>query len=256
MITSSQNSRIQQVRTLLGRSKERRQSGALVIEGVRLLEEALAAGWRFRFALYSQALSERGWELLQSLSDAGVETDEVTEQLLTSTSDTKNPQGLLAVLELKALPVPKQTNFVLILDEIRDPGNLGSLLRSAAAAGVQAVFLTLGSADAYAPKVVRAGMGAHFRLPIHTLDWNEIRNKLQGLKFVLTEMDAPLACWNTDLRQGLAIIIGGEADGASAAAHQVCDERIHIPMAAGTESLNAAAAGAIIMFEVKRQRDL
>jgi len=256
MITSSQNSRIQQVRTLLGRSKERRQSGALVVEGVRLLEEALAAGWRFRFALYSQALSERGWELLQSLSDAGVETDEVTEQLLTSTSDTKNPQGLLAVLELKALPVPKQTNFVLILDEIRDPGNLGSLLRSAAAAGVQAVFLTLGSADAYAPKVVRAGMGAHFRLPIHTLDWNEIRNKLQGLKFVLTEMDAPLACWNTDLRQGLAIIIGGEADGASAAAHQVCDERIHIPMAAGTESLNAAAAGAIIMFEVKRQRDL
>jgi len=256
MITSSQNSRIQQVRTLLGRSKERRQSGALVVEGVRLLEEALAAGWRFRFALYSQALSERGWELLQSLSDAGVETDEVTEQLLTSTSDTKNPQGLLAVLELKALPVPKQTNFVLILDEIRDPGNLGSLLRSAAAAGVQAVFLTLGSADAYAPKVVRAGMGAHFRLPIHTLDWNEIRNKLQGLKFVLTEMDAPLSCWNADLRQGLAIIIGGEAEGASAAAHQVCDERIHIPMAAGTESLNAAAAGAIIMFEVKRQRDL
>jgi TrmH family RNA methyltransferase len=255
MITSSQNSRIQLVRSLLGRSKERRQRAALVVEGVRLLEEALAAGWRFRFALYSQALSERGWELLQRLSEAGVETDEVTEQLLTSTSDTKSPQGLLAVLELQGLPVPKQTNFVMILDEIRDPGNLGSLLRSAAAAGVQAVFLTSGSADAFAPKVVRAGMGAHFRLPIHTLDWDEIRAQLQGLKFVLTEMEAPLACWQADLRQGLAIIIGGEAEGVSTAARQICDERIHIPMAAGTESLNAAAAGAVILFEVKRQRD-
>jgi TrmH family RNA methyltransferase len=255
MITSSQNSRIQQVRSLLGRSKERHQSATLVVEGVRLLEEALAAGWSFRFALYSQALSERGWELLQRLSEAGVETDEVTEQLLTSTSDTKNPQGLLAVLELQALPVPKRANFVLILDEIRDPGNVGSLLRSAAAAGVQAVFLTPGSADAFAPKVVRAGMGAHFRLPIHTLGWDEIREQLPALKFVVTEMDAPLTCWQADLRQGLAIIIGGEAEGASASARQVCDERIHVPMAAGTESLNAAAAGAIILFEVKRQRD-
>jgi TrmH family RNA methyltransferase len=255
MITSSQNSRIQMVRSLLGRSKERRQSGTLVVEGVRLLEEALAAGWKFRFALYSQALSERGWELLQRLSEAGVETDEVTEQLLTSTSDTKSPQGLLAVLELQALPIPKQTNFALILDEIRDPGNVGNLLRSAAAAGAQAVFLTPGSADAFAPKVVRAGMGAHFRLPIHTMDWQEIREQLQGLKFVLTEMDAPLACWQADLRQGLAIIIGGEAEGASAAARQMCDESIHIPMAAGTESLNAAAAGAVILFEVRRQRD-
>lgn len=243
------------MRSLLGRSKERRQNGALVVEGVRLLEEALAAGWRFRFAFYSQAMSERGWTLLQHLSEAGVETEEVTEQLLTSTSDTKSTQGLLAVLELQVLPIPKQTNFALILDEIRDPGNMGSLLRSAAAAGVQAVFLTPGSADAFAPKVVRAGMGAHFRLPIHTLDWDEIRERLQGLKFVLTEMEAPLACWQADLRQGLAIIIGGEAEGASAAARQMCDEHIHIPMAAGTESLNAAAAGAVILFEVKRQRD-
>lgn len=255
MITSSQNSKIQLVRSLLGRSKERRQNAALVVEGVRLLEEALAAGWRFRFALYSQALSERGWVLLQRLSETGVETEEVAEGLLTSTSDTKSPQGLLAVLELQALPVPQQIDFALILDEIRDPGNVGNLLRSAAAAGAQAVFLTPGSADAFSPKVIRAGMGAHFRLPIHTLEWDEIRAQLPGLKFVLTGMDAPLSCWQADLRQGLAIIIGGEAEGASEAARRICDERIHIPMAAGTESLNAAAAGAIVLFEVKRQRD-
>jgi TrmH family RNA methyltransferase len=255
MITSTQNSKIQLVRSLLGRSKERRQNAALVVEGVRLLEEALAAGWKFRFALYSQALSERGWALLERLSEAEVESEEVAEQLLTSISDTKSPQGLLAVLELQVLPIPKQPDFTLIMDEIRDPGNLGNLLRSAAAAGVQAVWLTPGSADAFAPKVVRAGMGAHFRLPIHTLDWKDIREQLQGLKFVLTEMEAPLTCWQADLRKGLAIIIGGEAEGASPAAREFCDERIHIPMAAGSESLNAAAAGAIVLFEVKRQRD-
>lgn len=255
MITSAQNSRIQLVRSLLGRSKERRQSGAFVVEGVRLLEEALAAGWTFRFALYSHALSARGQGLLQHLSEAGVDSEEVAEQLLTSTSGTENPQGLLAVLESKSLPIPEQLDFTLILDEIRDPGNLGSLLRSAAAAGVQAVFLTPGSADAFAPKVVRSGMGAHFRLPIHLLEWEAICDRLQGLKFVLAEMEAPLACWQADFRSELALIIGGEAEGASLAARQFCSERVHIPMAAGTESLNAAAAGAILLFEVKRQRD-
>ena len=243
------------VRSLLGRSRERRQSGAMVVEGVRLLEEALAADWKFQFALYSQVLSERGWKLLHHLKEKGVEIEEVSEQLLTSTSDTKNPQGLLAVLEQKRLPIPMQPTFALILDEIRDPGNVGSLLRSAAAAGVQLVILTPGSADPFSPKVVRAGMGAHFRLPIHTMGWDEVHSQLPELKFVLTEMEAPLPCWQADLRQAVAIIIGGEAEGASAAARQVCEERIHIPMVAGTESLNAAAAGAIILFEVKRQRD-
>lgn len=243
------------VRSLLGRSRERRQSGAMVVEGVRLLEEALAADWKFQFALYSQVLSERGWTLLHHLKEKGVEIEEVSEQLLTSTSDTKNPQGLLAVLEQKRLPIPMRPTFALILDEIRDPGNVGSLLRSASAAGVQAVILTPGSADPFSPKVVRAGMGAHFRLPIQNMSWDEILSQLPDLKFVLTEMEAPLPCWQADLRQAVAIIIGGEAEGASAAARHICTERIHIPMAAGSESLNAAAAGAIILFEVKRQRD-
>lgn len=255
MITSAQNSKIQLVRALLGRSKERRERGALVVEGVRLLEEALAANWTFRFALYSQALNERGWTLLQQLSLAGVETEEVTEQLLTASTDTKSPQGLLAVLEMRSLPLPKEINFALILDEMRDPGNLGSLLRSAAAAGVQAVFLTPGSADAFAPKVVRAGMGAHFRIPIHGMGWEDIPLHLKGLKFVLAEMEGTRTCWQADLRPGLAMIIGGEAEGASPDAGHICDESVRIPMAAGTESLNAAAAGAILLFEVKRQRE-
>jgi TrmH family RNA methyltransferase len=255
MITSAQNARIQLVRSLLGRSKERREANALVVEGVRLLEEAHAAGWTFRFALYSQALSERGLVLLAKLKEDGVEVDEAAENLLDSTSSTKTSQGLLAVLEKQTLPLPNNPELVLILDGIRDPGNLGSLLRSAAAAGVQTVILTPGSADPFAPKVMRAGMGAHFRLPIQQMDWDAIQSSLSDFQFVLAEMDALVSCWQLDLHGRLAIIIGGEVEGAGQDALQVNPIRVCIPMQAGTESLNAAAAGAILLFEARRQRE-
>jgi TrmH family RNA methyltransferase len=256
MITSTHNPRIQLVRSLLGRPKERRQSGAFVVEGVRLLEEALAAGWSFQFTLYSSCLSLRGQTLLDELRQAGVEIEEVADPVLTSTAGTENPQGILAVVDRQTLPLPEQLDFILILDAIRDPGNLGSLLRSAAAAGVQAVFLTPGSADAFAPKVVRAGMGAHFHLPILSQDWDSLSKNLAGLKLILAGAESPLSCWQADLRGKLALIIGGEAEGASPEAARSCHEQVYIPMAGSTESLNAAAAGAILMFEVKRQREI
>jgi TrmH family RNA methyltransferase len=254
VITSAQNSKIQLVRALIRRSKERRQESAFVIEGVRLVEEALSAGWRFRNVLYTSGLSERGRAVLKVLTRSGVEVEETADHLLASSSDTETPQGLLAVIEHQSLVVPKKLDLVLVLDELRDPGNLGSLLRSAAAADAQAVFLTPGCADAFSPKVLRAGMGAHFRLPIEVLDWESIHARLADLELVLAEMKSPLSFWQADLRRGLALVIGGEAEGASQAAELYCTQRVHIPMAAGSESLNAAAAGAILLFEIKRQR--
>ena len=111
-------------------------------------------------------------------------------------------------------PIPQISSSSPI--KIRDPGNLGTLLRTAAAAGVQAVLLPPETTDAFAPKVVRSGMGAHFRLPIHSMSWDEINQvvKLAGLQVFLADMDGQ-SCWETDLRQPLALIIGGEADGAS-----------------------------------------
>lgn len=255
MITSVQNPRIQLIRSLLGRSKDRRQEAAFVIEGVRLVEEALAAGWTFRFALFSQSLGERGRAVLKELTRVGVELEETADHLLASSAGTETPQGLVAVLEHQDLPVPQELDLVLVLDQIRDPGNLGSLLRSAAAAGVQAVFLTPGSADAFAPKIVRSGMGAHFRLPIRVMDWESLCERLAGLKLILAEMTAPLSCWEANLRSGLALIIGGEAEGVSQSARMIASQQVHIPMAKGCESLNAAAAGAILLFEIKRQRE-
>lgn len=255
MITSSQNAKIKLVRALNGRSKERRQTGAFLAEGIRLVEEAFAADWPFRFALFSNDLGERGIFLRQKLEEKGVEIEEVESRLLGSSTETETSQGILAVLDENQLPLPASPDFVLIPDSIRDPGNLGTLLRSADAAGVQAALLPPETADAFAPKVVRAGMGAHFRLPIHTLSWHEIENlctsaNLQGF---LADMDGE-SCWEADLRAPLALIVGGEARGASPAARKLFDKRVGIPMAGTTESLNAAIAGSVLMFEVKRQR--
>jgi len=253
VITSSQNPKIKLVRALLGRAKERRQASAFVIEGMRLIEEAETRDWRFRFALYDRSLNVRGSSLVEHLLARGIEVDEISEPLMKSLSDTETPQGILAVLELAQLPVSDSPDFVLIPDQIRDPGNLGTLLRTAAAAGVQAVFLPPETTDAFAPKVVRSGMGAHFRLPIQSMKWEKIRRETKDLQVYLADMDGT-SCWETDLRQPLALIVGSEAEGASEEARQLASQRISIPMAGHVESLNAGVAGSVLMFEVVRQR--
>jgi TrmH family RNA methyltransferase len=253
MISSPQNPKIKLARSLLGRARERREAGAFLAEGVRLLEEALAAGWPFRFVLHAGEPGERGRALLDRLGERGVEVEEAAPALLESLSDTETSQGLLAVLEESELPVPEPLDFVLILDAIRDPGNLGTLLRSADAAGVQAVLLSPGTVDAFAPKVVRAGMGAHFRLPVLARDWDQIRRQVIGLEVCLADMHgAP--CWHADLKGPLALIVGGEAQGAGEPARALAGRLVGVPMLGQTESLNAAVAGSVLMFEVLRQR--
>jgi TrmH family RNA methyltransferase len=255
MITSAHNPKLKLVRALLGRPRERRQAGAFVAEGVRLVEEAAAGGWPFRFVLYTAEVSERGADLVENLLARNVDCEAVDARLLQSLSDTGNTQGILAVLDSFQLPLPPRLDFVLIPDQIRDPGNLGTLLRSAAAAGAQAAFIPPETTDPFAPKVVRAGMGAHFRLPIRMLTWEEIRRigEAAGLRVWLADMDG-CSCWEADLQTPLALIVGGEAEGASQQASQWAGGRICIPMPGGVESLNAGAAGAVLMFEVVRQR--
>jgi len=253
MITSSQNPKIKLVRALIGHAKERREAGAFVVEGVRLIEEADAGDWRFRFALYDGSLNARGSSLVEHLLAREIEVEEVSERLMKSLSDTETPQGILAVLELNQLPLPASPDFVLIPDRIRDPGNLGTLLRTAAAAGVQAVFLPTETTDAFSPKVVRAGMGAHFSLPIQSMKWEKIRREIEGLQVYLADMDGT-SCWETDLFEPLALIIGSEAEGASEEARELATQKISIPMSGDMESLNAGVAGSVLMFEVMRQR--
>ena len=255
MISSSQNSKIKLVRALAGRPKERREAGAFLAEGVRLVEDAFAANWPFRFVLFSDELSERGNVLVKKLEEKKIEVEKVESSLLQSLSETETSQGIIAVLEFNNLPIPESPNFILIPDSIRDPGNLGTLLRSADAAGAQAVLIPAETTDAFAPKVVRAGMGAHFRLPIQNMSWEDIQrvSKSAKLKTFIADMDGQ-SCWEIDFKSPLALIVGGEAEGASEQAKKLANSFVKIPMAGKTESLNAAVAGSVLMFEVMRQR--
>lgn len=259
MITSPQNPKIRQIHGLLTQRKAREEEGIFVIEGVRLCEEASAAGVSPQLVLHSADLSARGRQLLERFTIQGIEIEEVPAALLASISDTETSQGILAVVPLQGLLNPKERTFTVIADEIRDPGNLGTLIRSAAAAGVDEFFVTPGTADPYAPKAVRAGMGAHFHLPIRARSWAHITADLgaSGMgkphSILLADMvGEPM--WDVDLTQSLALIIGGEAEGASEPARQAATGRVSIPMAGKTESLNAAIAGSILLFEVLRQR--
>jgi len=258
MITSVHNPKVQWVRRLQSKSKERRAEGAFVVEGVRLLEEGLNSRWQVNYIFYTDDLGERGMNIVRAFQDRDTKVEVVSENVMRAVSDTQNPQGILAVFEMHSIPLPERLNFMLILDQIREPGNLGTILRSAAVAGVQAVFLSSGTADPFSPKVLRAGMGAHFTLPVHLANWNEIESQIKHSKLhpYLASVDGGKVYYQADFRHPLALIIGGEADGASDTAYKASDSLIHIPRYGEVESLNASVAAGILLFEIARQREI
>ncbi len=256
MIISDRNPTIQWIRRLNARSRERREAGAFVVEGVRLVEEALLASWPTRLVLHTAGLDPRGQAVMEGFAARGVPVEAVSDQVMRHASDTQTPQGLLAVLEMQPLPLPEKPGFIFIPDGVRDPGNLGSMLRSAAAAGVDLVYLPEGTVDVFSPKVVRAGMGAHFRLPLFNGSWGEISEMLErsATAVFLAAAGQGIPYTQVDFRTPLALVVGGEAAGAGEQALAIAHQQVHIPMPGGVESLNAAAAAAVLMFEVVRKR--
>ncbi len=254
MLTSTKNPRIQRIRKLQSNARTRREEAAFVVEGVRLVEEALTAGLQPELVLFTEDVKDRGQETLDGFRAMGVELLAVAPHVMQAASDTQTPQGILAVLPFPEWEFPIEPSFLLILDGIRDPGNLGTLLRTALAAGVDAVILPPGGSDAFSPKVVRAGMGAHFRLPILTRHWEAFEPQLVGLDVFLADSAGGQPHSEAGFQSPLALIIGGEAAGAGGQAAQLATHQVHIPMPGKIESLNAAIAGAILMFEVVRQR--
>jgi TrmH family RNA methyltransferase len=256
MITSTSNPTIQRIKALQSQSRQRREEQAFVVEGVRLVEEALQAGWQAQQLLYSGEPGQRTQGILVGFKAQGCPVVQVSENVMGSASDTQTPQGLLAVLTMKELVSPTELTFALIADSIRDPGNLGTILRTAAAAGAQLVWVPPATVDPYAPKVLRSAMGAHFRLPVQSCTWEQIFSlaQMHHLKMFLAESAYGEVYHRCDFRQPLALIVGGEAEGSSDQARRLAPTPVHIPMMTDTESLNAAVAAGIILFEVARQR--
>ncbi|MDH7487619.1 MAG: RNA methyltransferase [Anaerolineae bacterium] len=256
MITSPANEKVKYARALRQR-RQRAREGRFLIEGVRLLEEAMRAGCipALLFFQPEQAEDPRAQALLARARAAGTPCYAVSEPVLRSLSETVTPQPLVAVVPQPRPQLPALASLVLVVDRLRDPGNLGTILRTAAAAGVDAVLLGPGTVDVYSPKVVRAGMGAHFRLPLAVgVKWPQIAERLHGLNVWLADARGEQVYDAVDWRKPAALIIGGEAAGASDEAAALAQGRLRIPMHGDTESLNAAVAAAVILFEAARQR--
>lgn len=255
MITSSSNQRIKDARKLLIR-KGRHTAGLMLVEGVRLLTDAWHSGVRPETVFYAPDLltSPDGVQLRTELEAADCLILPCTAAVFATLSETTTPQGIAAVLPLPHLPWPAQPTLLLILDGVSDPGNAGTLLRSAEAAGCDGVIFAPGAVDPFNDKVVRAGMSAHFRLPLRVCaTWSAVDALLpRGSACYLADAHAMQDYAAVDWRASSTLVVSNEAHGASLDA-RARSTAIAIPMRGG-ESLNAAVAGSVILFEAARQR--
>lgn len=260
MITSYKNPKIKIVRDLLEAKKNRESAGLMVLEGVRLAEEALDKAIGIQMCFFSESLSERGKKLLEQVAQATDQVEELPQDVMDRLSDTQHAQGILLVCTIPDLPFPPSPALIIALDRINDPGNLGTILRSAAALNADGILLTPGTTDPYSPKALRAAMGAQLQLPIRWQTAEEIKatctSAKEPLSLTASLMDCPQACWETDLTGPLCLVIGNEANGISDELQGLADACVRIPIAEDTESFNAAIAAAILMYEIKRQRTM
>lgn len=243
----------------LQQRKGRKRRGLAIAEGIRLVEEALAAGVTLRGALVAPGLTDtpRGAALLADLAAHAVPLEEIPARDFAAVAGTETPQGVLAVVEPPAWTleglVPARGAPVLVLDAVQDPGNVGTLLRAAFALGAAGAILLKGTADPNNPKVVRAAMGATFRLPAAAADDGQFAAWARTgdvTVWVSVAQGTPLAQLTPPER--LAIVVGNEGAGIRDAVRALAAERVAIPLARGAESLNVATAAGILLYEVTR----
>lgn len=252
IIVSRQNAVVKQLAKLISQRRERSQSALCVLDGAHLVRAALDANWKLARCFIAASASEKP-EIAQLLTHWGGNPVVLSDTLFSQVTELDSPSGILAIVPIPIPPAPAKHGCVLLLDGIQDPGNVGALLRTAAAAGVNQVWLNDACADVWSPKVLRAAMGAHFVLP--TLERIPLLSTLTHFagRAAVTVMQSSQSVFSANLRGDLALIMGSEGQGVSPELMQRADIRLHIPMANGVESLNVGAAAAICLFERVRQ---
>ncbi len=290
-ITSTGNKLIREVRDLEKKARARRESGLFIAEGERLCSEIPAAYIEQIFVAddYDGSLPELAGEASHDVQNAQMRVEaganaaqtsshplqspdtggqrnrasqrtpkifQVPRELMEHMSDTKNSQGILAVVRQKKY-TELPGDFFLILDTLQDPGNMGTIFRTAEAAGVDGILMNRDCVDVYSPKVVRATMGAMFRMPFMVSDDlpAEIRRmKSEGVQVYAAHLRGTKNHWDFDYRQPTAFMIGNEGNGLQDEIAALADTYLRIPMMGHTESLNAGVAASVLMYEVLRQR--
>jgi TrmH family RNA methyltransferase len=265
-ITSTDNRTAKLARRLLTK-KGRDRCACYLIEGPKLLSEALDHDADIPFAFFceasddgSPALSARHKALAERAASAGADVLVTTERIFRGLSDTEAPQGVLAAVKKPACGAAaffsRAGANVLVLDRVRDPGNIGSLVRTADAAGFGGIMVVAGTGDPYGPKAVRAAAGALFRVPVlfvRDADEAVVLLAAAGKRVAVADAHGETSCYEANLARDIAFVIGNEGAGPSSAFKDKASLIVNIPMPGGAESLNAAAAAAILMFESVRQ---
>jgi TrmH family RNA methyltransferase len=253
-ISSRDNAQFKQLKKLAGSARERRKTGRALLDGPHLLGAYLGTGRVPELVAFCQAGMESAEvRSLLTAIPAG-HLIELSAALLTELSPVETPTGILAVIEIPHDTPVANPDFCLLLEDIQDPGNLGSILRTATAAGVQVASLSAGCCDAWSPRVLRGGMGAHFSLQIdERVDLAETLKAFPGLS-VATSLHAEKSLYELDLSGPVAFLLGNEGAGLSPQLELAAGLRVTIPMPGRVESLNVAAAAAICLFERVRQR--
>ena len=254
-IQGMRNPLIRRVRSLL-RRKARYEERAVLVEGTRAVADMRAAGITALVTLVRD--TEDDLALVDLAGNGPIRI--VAPKLFDELTDLPHPQGILSVVSMDDVPadpgeVEVEPELMLIADGMRDPGNLGTLFRSAAGAGVGAIWLTPDSVDPFNPKCVRAAMGAHFRIAVHQPSEGELRERIAQLDVVaVADAQGDIPYDEIDWSQASAIIIGGEAFGPTAAIRTLATATVRIPLARNIDSLNAGVAGSLLIFEAARQR--
>lgn len=253
IIRSRQNPLARHLIKLAEHRRERLKSRQTLLIGTHLVDAALTAGRTPERLLVCEGRSEDA-EIAALLAACSSPVTWMSAELFAEIEQTPSSTGLLALLALPEAVPTRRDGCCLLLDGVQDPGNVGSILRTAVAAGVDQVWLTPGCADVWSPKVLRAGMGAHFQLPVVERVAPEQALASFGGAFLATTLDDAVPLYACDLRGDFVLALGSEGQGLSPALLALATQRIHIPMAGPVESLNVAAAAAICLFERHRQR--
>lgn len=223
-----------------------------MLEGTRAVHDAIAAGMAPRMVVVR---ADTAPDLLPALPpDVSVRVLGI--DLFNTLAETEHPQGIIAVLPFPGLPVRLSSSpLTLVVDGVRDPGNLGTLLRTAAAGGVDRVVIAEETVDPFNPKTVRAGMGAHLRLPMQQVEQDALEDVLRAHEIIaVADAGGDLDYDRVNWTRPAAIVIGGEAGGSSRLSHDLATVMVRIPLERGMESLNAGVAGSLLIFEAARQR--
>lgn len=254
-IRSRSNPTVKALVKLAGSSRERRRTGTTLLEGERLVRAYQESGGRAETILASEtALTDPARRAFVESFPAGMRL-ELADAVFAAISQLASAAGVAAVIRTpEAGPLPEPVPGCVLLENIQDPGNLGSILRTAVAAGTRQVFLSRGCVFAWAPKVVRAGMGAHFFLSIYeSVELAALARSFAG-RIIATAPRAATSLYELDLKGDVAWLFGNEGAGLSPEARNVATTQVRIPMPGQAESLNVAAAAAICLFEQIRQR--